>query len=421
MLPFSKKTFSFFFLLTLNISVFAQNGEKALSGGVPYVVMVSFDGFRHDYVEKYNTPNIKEFIKQGAAAEMMRPSFPSKTFPNHYTLVTGLYPGNHGLVDNTFYDKGRDTFYSIRQRAKVEDPYYYGGLPLWQLVQQNGMKSASYFWVGSEAPIGGQFPTYYHRFDDTVPHKNRVNAVFEWLKLPEAERPHLMTIYFSMVDTQGHEYGPNGLKTKEAVMEADSLVGMLVEGLKKIDLPVNVILVADHGMYEMHNKPDYYIYQEDILAGLSKDDFIFVNNSTHANIFVKNKSKEDSIYYVIKARESHFKVYKKAEIPAKLHFNEHPRIGDLFFVVEPAYSIYSKEALSKKPETRSVWGVHGFDSSISPEMGAIFYAKGPNIKANIKIPPFDNIHVYPFVAAILGITPPNVDGNIKVLEEILKK
>ncbi|GAB2629164.1 ectonucleotide pyrophosphatase/phosphodiesterase [Emticicia sediminis] len=383
--------------------------------------MVSFDGFRHDYVEKYNTSNIKEFIKQGAAAEMMRPAFPSKTFPNHYTLVTGLYPGNHGLVDNTFYDKGRDTFYSIRQRAKVEDSYYYGGLPLWQLVQQNGMKSASYFWVGSEARIEGEFPTYYHRFDDRVPHKNRVNAVFNWLKLPEAERPHLMTIYFSMVDTQGHEYGPNGQKTKEAVMEADSLVGMLVEGLKKIDLPVNVILVADHGMYEMQNKPEYFIYQDDILAGLPKDDFIFVNNSTHANIFVKNKAKEDSIYNVIKARESHFKVYKKAEIPAKLHFNTHPRIGDLFFVVEPAYSIYSKESLAKKPETRAVWGVHGFDPSITPEMGAIFYAKGPNIKAGVKIPAFDNIHVYPFVAVILGITPPKVDGDIKVLEGILKK
>lgn len=383
--------------------------------------MVSFDGFRHDYVEKYNTPNIKEFIKQGAAAELMRPAFPSKTFPNHYTLVTGLYPGNHGLVDNTFYDKGRDTFYSIRQRAKVEDSYYYGGLPLWQLVQQNGMKSASYFWVGSEARIEGEFPTYYHRFDDSVPHKNRVNAVFDWLKLPEAERPHLMTIYFSMVDTQGHEYGPNGQKTKEAVMEADSLVGMLVEGLKKIDLPVNVILVADHGMYEMQNKPEYFIYQEDILAGLPKDDFIFVNNMTHANIFLKNKAKEDSIYNVVKARESHFKVYKKAEIPAKLHFNTHPRIGDLFFVVEPAYSIYSKESLAKRPETRAVWGVHGFDPSITPEMGAIFYAKGPNIKAGIKIPAFDNIHVYPFVAAILGITPPKVDGDIKVLEGILKK
>ncbi|WP_435353780.1 ectonucleotide pyrophosphatase/phosphodiesterase [Emticicia sp. SJ17W-69] len=412
----SKKLFYIFILFFINVSSFAQNNEKT-----PYVVMVSFDGFRHDYVEKYNAKNIKKFIKKGAAAEMMQPSFPSKTFPNHYTLVTGLYPGHHGLVDNTFYDKGRDTFYSIRQRDKVEDPYYYGGLPLWQLVQQNGMKSASYFWVGSEAPIGGKFPDYYYRFDDAVPPKKRVQAVFDWLKLPEAERPNLMTIYFSMVDTQGHEYGPNGEKTKEAVMQADSLVGMLMAGLKKIDLPVNVILVSDHGMYEMQNKPQYFIYQEDLLAGLSKDDFIFVNNSTHANIFIKNKAKEEEIYTSIKAKEAHFKIYKKADIPEKLHFNEHPRIGDLFFVVEPAYSIYSKEALEKKPETRNVWGVHGFDPTITPEMGAIFYANGPNIKKGKKLPTFQNIHVYPLVAAILGITPPKIDGDIKVLEGILKK
>ncbi|MFN3848305.1 MAG: ectonucleotide pyrophosphatase/phosphodiesterase [Spirosomataceae bacterium] len=403
-------------LLFSSISIFAQKDAKS------YVVMVSFDGFRYDYVNKYPTPNFKKFIKKGAAAEMMLPSFPSKTFPNHYTLVTGLYPGNHGLVDNTFYDKERDTFYSIRQRNKVEDPYYYGGLPIWQLAQQNGMKSASYFWVGSEAPIGGKLPDYYHRFDDTVPHKKRVQAVFDWLNLPESERPRIITIYFSMVDTQGHEVGPNGQKTKEAVMEADTLVGMLMDGLKKIDLPVNVILTADHGMYEMQNKPAYFIYQEDLVAGLSKDDFLFVNNSTHANIFIKNKAKEDEIYNSIKAKESHFKIYKKADIPANLHFNQHQRIGDLFFVVEAGYSIYSKEMMSKRPETRSVWGVHGFDPYTTPEMGAIFYAQGPNIKKKVKIKTFENIHVYPLVAKLLGIEKlPKIDGDLKVLEGIIKK
>ncbi len=383
--------------------------------------MVSFDGFRHDYIQKYPCPNIQSFIKDGIAAEKMLPQFPSKTFPNHYTLVTGLYPGTHGLVDNTFYDKERDTFYSIRQRAKVEDPYYYGGLPIWQLVQQNGMKSASYFWVGSEAPIGGKYPDYYHKFDDKVPHTDRINAVFDWLKLPESERPHLMTIYFSMVDTQGHEYGPNSEETKKAVMEADTLVGQLMEGLKKIDLPVNVILVSDHGMYEMQNEAKYFIYQEDFLEGLSKDDFIFVNNGTHANIFLKNKVKEEEIFKTISGRENHFKIYKKADIPAKLHFNTHPRIGDLFFVVEPGYSIYSKESLAKRPETRKVWGVHGFDPSITPEMGAIFYANGPNIKKGKKIPTFDNIHVYPFVTELLGISCPPIDGSTKVLHKYLKK
>ena len=402
-------------LLLTHLSIFAQH-EKT-----PYVVMVSFDGFRHDYIDKYPTKNIHKFIKKGAAAEAMLPAYPSKTFPNHYTLVTGLYPDNHGLVDNTFYDPARNTFYSIRQREKVEDPYYYGGLPIWQLVQQNGMKAASYFWVGSEAPIAGQYPSYYHRFDDKVPNINRVQAVFDWLKLPEAERPHLMTIYYSMVDTQGHEYGPNSEEVKQAVMQADTLVGKLMEGLKKIDWPVNVVIVSDHGMYEMQNKPECFLMTEGLLAGLNKDDYTFVNNGTHANIFVKNKDKEDEIFKTVAARENHFKVYKKADIPENLHFKNNARIGDIFFVVEANYSFYTKDWLEKHPETRKVWGVHGFDPYTTPEMGAIFYAQGPNIKKRAKIPTFQNINVYPFVANLLGITPKNIDGDPKVLEWIIKK
>ncbi len=388
----------------------------------PYVVMVSFDGFRYDYAQKYPVKHIKNFIKKGAAAEKMYPAYPSKTFPNHYTLVTGLYPDHHGLIDNTFYDAGRDTFYSIRQRDKVEDAYYYGGLPLWQLVQQNGMKSASFFWVGSEAKIAGEFPTYYHRFDDTVPPSNRVQAVFDWLNLPEADRPHLITIYFSMVDTKGHDAGPNAPETQAAVMQADSLVGMLMNGLKSIKLPVNVILTSDHGMYEMQNKPETFIITDKFLEGFTDDDFRFVNNSTHANIFIKNKAQADKIYEQIAAKATHFKIYKRADIPASLHFNSHPRIGDMLLVAEPGFSFYSKESLIKKPEKRKVWGVHGFDPYVTPEMGAIFYANGPNIKKGVKIPAFQNIHVYPFVAQLLGITPPPaIDGDAKVLGGIIKK
>ena len=410
-----KKILSLLVLSCWCLASLAQNNTK------PYVVMVSFDGFRYDYINKYPVKHIKKFIKKGAAAEVMYPSYPSKTFPNHYTLVTGLYPDHHGLIDNTFYDQGRDTFYSIRQRDKVEDSYYYGGLPIWQLVQQNGMKAASYFWVGSEAKIAGEYPSYYHRFDDKVPHPTRVQAVFDWLNLPEAERPHLMTIYFSMVDTQGHEYGPNSPETRAAVMEADSLVGMLMNGLKKIKLPVNVILTADHGMYEMQNRPETFIIADNFLEGLHKEDFLFVNNSTHGNIFLKNKAKEDEIYNAIVAKQNHFKIYKKADIPESLHFNTNARIGDMLLVVEPGYGFYNKESLAKKPEKRKVWGVHGFDPNVTPEMGAIFYANGPNIKKGVKIAPFQNIPVYPFVAQLLGISTPPIDGDPKVLEGIIKK
>lgn len=416
MLRLSKHVFVSLLLLISSFPVFAQTKT------VPYVVMVSFDGFRYDYVKKYNPRHIKKFIRKGAAATKMLPSYPSKTFPNHYTLVTGLYPAHHGLVDNSFYDVNRNTNYTISQRDKVEDPYYYGGTPIWQLVQQNGMKAASYFWVGSEAPIEGSFPTYYHVYDQKIPNRNRVQAVFDWLNLPESERPHMMTIYFSMVDTKGHDFGPNAPETRDAVMEADSLVDMLMTGLKKIDLPVNVILTSDHGMYEMKNEPDRFIYTEDVLQGLDRNDFVFVNSGSHANIFLKNKAKEVSILQSIKDKQSHFKVYKKADIPSNLHYNDHPRIGDLTLMAEAGFSFYSKESLAKKPMVKKVWGAHGFDPYTTDEMGAIFYAKGPNIKKRKTIPEFQNIHVYPFVASLLGITvPANIDGDAKVLEGIIKK
>ncbi len=416
MLRLSKHAFTSLFLLFISFSVFSQVKET------PYVVMVSFDGFRYDYVQKYKPKHIKKFIKKGAAATKMFPSYPSKTFPNHYTLVTGLYPAHHGLVDNSFYDANRKTNYTMSQRDKVEDPYYYGGIPIWQLVQQNGMKAASYFWVGSEAPIVGSFPTYYHIYDQKVPNRKRVQGVFDWLNLPEAERPHLITVYFSMVDSKGHDFGPNAPETRDAVMEADSLVDMLMTGLKKIDLPVNVILTSDHGMYEMKNEPDKFIYTEDVLQGLDKNDFVFVNSGTHANIFLKDKAKEESMMQSIAAKQNHFKVYKKADIPQNLHYNDHPRIGDLTLMAEAGFSFYSRESLAKKPITKKVWGAHGFDPYTTDEMGAIFYAKGPNIKKRKTIPEFQNIHVYPFVAMLLGIpVPANIDGDAKVLEGIIRK
>jgi alkaline phosphatase D len=196
-------------------------------------------------------------------------------------------------------------------------------------------------------------------------------------------------------------------------MEADSLVGMLMNGLKKIKLPVNVILTADHGMYEMQNRPETFIIADDFLEGLNKQDFLFVNNSTHGNIFLKNKDKADEIFNAIAAKEKHFKIYKKADIPEKLHFNTNARIGDMLLVVEPGYGFYNKESLAKKPEKRKVWGVHGFDPTACPEMGAIFYANGPNIKKGVKIPTFQNIHVYPFIAQLLGISTPPIDGDPK--------
>lgn len=387
-------------------------------GQQSYVILVSFDGFRHDYVERYDLPNFKKFIKKGSAAQALIPSFPSKTFPNHYTIVTGLYPGNHGLVDNTFYDRIRNTVYSMSQREKVQDPYYYGGLPLWRLVQQHGMKSASYFWVGSEIPMDGLHPDYFYQYDGSVPFESRIDKVLEWLALPEIDRPRFITLYFSSPDHEAHEFGPVSPETRNAVHRADSLLGKLMNGLEKIELPVNVILVSDHGMREMEMKWETFIFLDEVIDTHSKKIEV-VSSGTQTHIYTTHELQADSLYAAIKEREKNFKVLKKPDYKASWHY-DHPRTGDLMLIAEPGYYFRDRgnDRFEQEGDIKK-FGVHGYDPYLVKDMWGIFYANGPNVKQGLTIPAFHNVHIYPFIAKILGVpVPDGIDGKEEVLFSI---
>ncbi len=382
----------------------------------PYVVMVSFDGFRYDYAERYNLPNFKKMIRDGASAEAMIPSFPSKTFPNHYTLVTGLYPGHHGLVDNDFYDPDQKKMYSIKNRTMVEDTSFYGGTPLWQLTQAQGLKAASFFWVGSEAKIRGSFPDYYRLYDSKVKDEERVTQTLDWLKLPEAERPHFISLYFSLVDSEGHTSGHQSEKLKQTVQKADSLLGMLLTGVKKTKLPVNVVVVSDHGMLEMKREERVFIYVNKLID-TSNPSVVFANAGSQAHFYTKNV---DSLYAVLKKQEHHFKVYKQSEFPERWHY-QHKRAGDVMIVAEPGSYILTAARNFGSWLNSGNFGEHGYDPYVVNDMGAIFYATGPNIKKGVRLKPFENIHVYPFIAKIIGLQIPAIDGDVKVLEGVYKK
>ncbi|MFT7381615.1 MAG: putative AlkP superfamily pyrophosphatase or phosphodiesterase, partial [Roseivirga sp.] len=344
-----------------------------------------------------------------------------KTFPNHYSLVTGLYPGNHGLVDNSFYDKELDLQYGIGNRSMVENSAFYGGLPLWQLVQQNGMKSASYFWVGSETAIAGSFPDYYHIYDEKIKNEDRITAVIDWLNLPKSERPNFISLYFALVDSQSHRTGPNSEETKQTVLEADRLLGLLMEELKNVDLPVNVIITSDHGMNEIQPKDENLITYEDVLKGLNQKEFRFVSNGAHAHFYVQDKANIDQIYNGLKTKENHFKVYKKDEFPANWHYNNE-RVGDILITMDADYYLTSASNKARQIAAGITRGEHGFDPYVTEDMGAIFCANGPNIKADAKLPKFENVNVYPLVAQILGITQlPEIDGKLEVLKSIYRR
>lgn len=401
-------------LILLAFGILARAQEK------PYVILVSFDGFRHDYLAKYNPPNFKKFITDGSQAEAIIPSFPSKTFPNHYSIVTGLNPGNHGLVDNSFYDRRQNEFYGMRNKDRVVNPIYYGGVPLWELAKQNKMKSASFFWVGSEQSDEQRRPDYYFPFDDTIDPRKRVQQVIDWLKLPATERPHIITLYFSSPDHEGHEFGPNAPETKQAVMRVDSLLGELMSGVKATRLPVNVILVSDHGMKELPVEEQTFIFVDELIN--RKDRSIkVVNGGTQAHLYFDSDNKKDSVYALLKKNEKNYTVLRKENYPARWQY-VHERVGDMMIIANEGFYIRegTRERFLSSAKLGTKMGVHGYDPATVRDMYGIFYAQGPNIKKGATIPAFQNIHVYPLVAKILNLPLPAIDGKEEVLKRIYK-
>jgi predicted AlkP superfamily pyrophosphatase or phosphodiesterase len=379
----------------------------------PYVILISADGFRYDYVTKYGAQNLIKLRKAGVKAKSMLSSYPSVTFPNHYTIATGLYPSHHGLVYNQFYDRNKKESYSMNNPKAVGDGSWYGGTPLWVLAEQQGMLSASYHFVGTEAPVKQTYPSYWYKFDDKTDVNYRIDKVVEWLKLPVETRPHFISFYMSNVDHEGHSYGPESVETAHAVQFVDKAVQSLVDKVSKLNLPVNFVFVSDHGMASVDT-----VTRINIASMIDTSLFIIRGGGTSLHLYAKDSTKILPTYQLLKSKEKDFTVYLRNDIPAKWNYatkdDKYNRIGDMLVV--PTF-----------PKVLSSWrgrispGAHGFDPAIK-EMHASFYAWGPQIKKGKTIPTFENVHIYPFIASILGLTyTESIDGNPKVLQQILKK
>ncbi len=378
----------------------------------PYVILISADGFRNDYFKKYNAKNLMAISKNGVWAKKgMYPSYPSITFPNHYSIVTGMYPAHHGIVDNVFYDPQRDETYRIGSET-VMDGSWYRGLPLWGLAENQGVLAASLFWVGSESNAGGTRPSYYYNYHEKFTDADKVVIIKNWLTLPEAVRPHFITLYFPEVDHAGHKYGTEGKETEASVHYIDAAIQKLTDALSPLKLPINFIFVSDHGMINV--EPEQYT----AIPNFDFKKFTIVNSGTFARITAKEKKDILPVYELLKRDQyKNFKVYLATNFPERLHFSTREdtsrRIGDIILVPKKA------KILTEAGRVSSL-GKHGFDVKKVPEMKAAFMAWGPAFKSSKKISSFENIHVYPLVAEILGlkITHP-IDGSAKVLQNIL--
>ncbi|HEX3659846.1 MAG TPA: ectonucleotide pyrophosphatase/phosphodiesterase [Acidobacteriaceae bacterium] len=375
-----------------------------------YVVLVSLDGFRYDYAKKYGARHLLAIAAHGASApEGMIPAYPSLTFPNHYTIVTGLYPEHHGIVGNSFYDPERNETYSYRDTKTNTDGSWYGGTPLWSLAEKQGMRSACFFWPGSEAKIAGERPSYYLHYDDHFPDEQRISQVIAWLKLPPEQRPHFITLYYPNVDHAGHEYGPDSPQTAEAVRHVDALMGTLEADLKALALPIDLIIVSDHGMAKIQG------------SWIDLDTFASLDGLTTVGsyLYAPDETAANHVYQKLKAADASFMVYRRENVPAELHFNSNPREGDPIIVARGPYAIRAKAPPPDREDRAPTVGNHGFDPFMMPEMKAVFYAEGPDIRPGVKLKPFENVNVYPLIVKLLGLNSSKVDGSFGVLSGVL--
>jgi predicted AlkP superfamily pyrophosphatase or phosphodiesterase len=375
-----------------------------------YVVLVSIDGFRYDYAKLYGATHLDAVAREGATApDGMLPAYPSVTFPNHYTLVTGLYPEHHGIVAMSFYDPQRKERYVFNDPKTVTDGSWYRGVPLWSLAEKQGMRAACFFWPGSEAEIAGARPSYYLKYDEKVPDEERVDQVVDWLKLPAAKRPHFVTLYFSEVDHAGHEYGPDAPETRAAVRHVDSMIGTLRAHLAKLHLPIDLVVVSDHGMATEQG------------GWIDLDQYVdFTGVETAGSLMYPDSEQEAAkLYAKLRIVSNKFKVYRRDRMPAELDYTGEPRIGDPVVVPTGPYSIRVHGPADSVRDHPPNKGVHGYDPGSVPEMRAIFYAEGPDIRKGTRLKSFENVNVYPFLAEILGLNAPAIDGSAAVLEPAL--
>lgn len=408
------------FLLCISITGIAQDTTQQIVAGrknspeqekKPYVIVISADGFRYDYAERYQAENIQRLSNSGVRAASMIPSFPSLTIPNHYTLATGLYPAHHGIVNNYFYDRKKDARFAVNDTNSVRDGSWYGGVPLWVLAEQQQMLSACFYWAGSEAPVQGMLPTYRYNYNNKIPMDRRIQAVKDWLTLPDSVRPHLIMFYIVEPDYSGHMYGPESPQTGAAVKMVDSAMAKLTAVVAETGLPVNFVFLSDHGMSAVDHQ-----HPLTLPADIDPEKLIIPASGTMLTVYPKDTADITSTYEIFKKNELHYKTYLSSDMPSHLHFNDKEdrmhRIADILLIAELPY-VFSFGKTNA--------GYHGYDPAGVKDMHAFFSAWGPGFKRGRRIGTFESVHVYPMVAELLKlrISEP-VDGKRKVLRRILR-
>lgn len=394
-----------FLFILINFN-FAQNA--------PYVILISLDGYKWDFMGKGHSPVLDSLAESGVKALSLQPVYPSKTFPNHYSIVTGMYAENHGLLANSFGVPYNKKYFALRDTVEVRNGFWYWGEPIWQTLEKNGITAASYFWPGSDMKDEGRHPTYNKKYDHYFPYKSRVDSVIAWLRLPHQIRPKFITMYFDKVDTDAHKYGPDAPETYAAVSSVDSVLKYLFDGIKSTDIKdsINLVVLSDHGMTEI--SADRIINIEEMLPGIP---CVYYDSGPFMHIATEFA---DSVVSVLRSKNLPMSVYKTDETPGYYHIGKHPYLKDVLVMADMGWSLVSERSKNQSWLKESK-GNHGYDN-YHPDMHGIFVASGPLFKKNYKTGTLRNIDIYSLFAHIYRVKPfPLIDGDFNSIGFILKE
>lgn len=386
----------------------------------PVTILVSIDGFRPDYLDRGLTPTLSRLATGGASAAMT-PSFPSKTFPNHWTTVTGYHPDHHGIVANAFTDPARPEP-KDRFTMAATDPFYWSAKePVWVTAEKAGIRSAAMFWPGSAVAWGGRLiprgygrteggvrPADWQAFDQNVSPVQRVNTVIDWLRRPAAIRPRLVLLYFDQVDTAGHEGGPDGAAVNEALRRVDADIAMLRDGLVALGQPANLVITSDHGMAQTRGSRTVVL---DTL--LAPADYVLDEAGPYATLRAL-PGRERALEAKLLRPHPHMQCWRRQDIPARFHYGANPRIPPYLCLAETGWQIFPRPA----PDD-TVGGNHGYDNR-APEMAALFIANGPAFRPGARLPDVNTVDVNPLLRQLLGLPQDaGADGHLAATERAL--
>jgi predicted AlkP superfamily pyrophosphatase or phosphodiesterase len=406
---------SFFAVLALGLSLIVCSALATPPDHGP-LILVSIDAFRWDYLNKFPAPTLRQLADDGVHATRLISCFPSKTFPNHYSIATGLRPEHHGIVSNYFYDPNLKESFNKGRLADNEDPRWWSeGEPIWITAEKQNLRTACFFWPGSETAVDGLQPTYHREFHGNINSKENVDDLLRQLDQPVATRPKFCALYFDLVDRIGHKFGPDAPETGAAVLEVDTALARLLDGLEKRGLrdTTNLVIVSDHGMAPIDAKR--VIFLEDLMPISTVQ---VESYGPNGGVRPETGTAAELVASIRAKHIPHLQVYLREEVPERFHYRDNPRIPPVVLIADEGWNIETKIGWPNRALTYDR-GSHGWDPEL-PSMGALFIANGPAFRHHVEIPRVENINIYNLLCAVLDLTPAKNDGDKSLVREALK-